>query len=115
MTALRGEVWWADLNPTVGREQRGTRPVLVVSHDVLNRGPAELVIACPLTTRARAIRSWVQVEPPEGGVDSTSFVMTEQVRSISSSRLKQRMGIVHASTLGDVAAVLSILLGGRRS
>jgi mRNA interferase MazF len=34
---LRGEIWWANLNPTRGREQSGTRPVLIISQDVFNR------------------------------------------------------------------------------
>ena len=67
---LRGEVWMADLDPTRGHEQAGKRPCLVVSADVFNTGPAGLAIALPLTTKAKAIRSHVEVAPPEGGVAS---------------------------------------------
>ena len=45
----RGEVWLADLDPTRDREQAGRRPVLIVSEDLFNHGPADLVIICPLT------------------------------------------------------------------
>lgn len=110
MTALRGEIWWANLDPTLGREQRGTRPVLVVSHDALNRGPAELVIACPITTRDRRINSRVRLDPPEGGLLKTSFVITEQVRSISDARLKERIGAVSPAIVAEVSRILAILL-----
>src|SRR3954470_784767 len=61
----RGEVWMADLDPTVGHEQGRRRPVLIVSHDRLNRGPAGLVVAVPITGTARGIATHVPVTPPE--------------------------------------------------
>jgi len=61
----RGEVWLADLDPTRGHEQAGRRPVLVVSDDIFNRGPADLVIIChvgnqghPLARRDRSAGGW---------------------------------------------------------
>ena len=70
----RGDIWLADLNPIKGREQAGMRPCLVVSVDLFNQSPAELVIVVPLTTRARDIRTHVPLEPPEGGVREKSFI-----------------------------------------
>ena len=67
----RGEVWLVDLNPTRGREQAGRRPVLVVSVDTFNRGPADLVVILPITSRQKGIASHVAIDPPEGGVKST--------------------------------------------
>ena len=46
----RGEVWLADLNPVRGHEQAGRRPVLVVSEDLFNQGPAGLAVVLPLTS-----------------------------------------------------------------
>lgn len=69
----RGDIWLADLNPTRGREQRGHRPVLVISEDIFNQGPAELAIVIPLTSTDRKIPSHVSVIPPEGGLKNTSF------------------------------------------
>ncbi len=63
----RGEVWLAELNPTRGREQAGKRPVLVVSQDIFNQGPAQLVMMIPLTTTARNIPLHVEIKPPAGG------------------------------------------------
>ena len=52
---LRGEIWLVDLDPTMGHEQAGTRPALVVSTDYLNSSSADLVILVPLTTVKRGI------------------------------------------------------------
>ena len=51
---LRGEIWWADLNPSRGREQAGVRPVLVVSQDVFNQRSGT-VIAIALTAKNQAL------------------------------------------------------------
>lgn len=63
----RGDVWLADLSPTIGREQAGLRPVLVISSDFFNQGFAELVFAVPVTSKNKSIRSHIAVAPPEAG------------------------------------------------
>jgi mRNA interferase MazF len=73
----RGEIWWVNLNPTRGHAQAGTRPALIVSTDVYNHGPAQLVLAAPLTTRDRRIPLWVAIEPPEGGLRERSLAMCD--------------------------------------
>jgi mRNA interferase MazF len=84
--------------------------VLVVSHDVFNRGPAELVVVLPLTSRLRKIRSHIRVDPPEGGLRSPSAVMCEAIRSVSKERLSKRFGRLDEGTMDDVDDVLAILL-----
>jgi len=107
----RGDIWLADLNPITGREQAGMRPCLVVSVDLFNQSPAELVIVVPLTTRARGIRTHVPLEPPEGGVREKSFIKCEDVRSISTERLTSRWGEVSPATMRNVEDCLRILMG----
>ena len=108
---LRGEVWLVDLDPARGHEQAGMRPGLVVSVDLFNRGPAELVVVVPLTTRAKGIPWHVPVEPPEGGLEQKSFIKCEDVRSVAKERLTRRLGMVSAETLVAVEDRLRILLG----
>ena len=111
MTApARGEVWLADLNPTRGHEQAGRRPVLVVSEDVFNRGPAGLVIVLPMTSTVRSVPTHVPVAPPEGGVKVASSVLCDAVRSVSVERLAARRGAVHQRTMAAVEDCLRILL-----
>ena len=107
----RGEIWLADLDATRGREQAGRRPVLVLSVDGFNMGPADLVIIAPLTTKLRGIRSHVEVDPPEGGVRKPSAVLCEAVRSISKHRLVQPWGTLEGRTIERIEDCLRILLG----
>jgi mRNA interferase MazF len=110
-TVRRGEVWLAELGPIRGREQAGERPVLVVSADPINQGPADLVVAIPFTTRARGIPTHVEVHPPDGGLREISFAMCEQVRSLAVERLGSRpFGRVPATVLSSVENRLRLLL-----
>lgn len=106
----RGEVWLAELNPVRGHEQAGRRPVLVVSEDLFNRGPAGLVIVLPLTSTLRPIPSRVRLSAPEGGLKIDSDVLCDAIRSISKERLVVRWGTVRPETMEDVADRLRILL-----
>lgn len=111
MTApLRGEVWLADLDPTRGHEQAGRRPVLVLSDDIFNKGPAGLVIVLPLTSTLRSIPSHVRLSPPEGGLKNESAALCEAVRSISKDRLLRRWGAVSPPSMRRIEDVLRILL-----
>lgn len=106
----RGEVWTVKLDPVLGHEQAGTRPALVVSVDLFNQGPAGLLVVLPITSKEKGIPFHVGVSPPEGGLDSRSFVKCEDVRSISKDRLWRKRGRVSAQTLAQVEDRLRILL-----
>jgi mRNA interferase MazF len=96
-----GDIWLARLDPSEGNEQAGTRPVLVVSGPRYNRLQARLRIIVPLTTRDRQLPFHVRIDPPMGGVRSTSFVITEQPRTISLSRFLDYWGTISGSVLDD--------------
>lgn len=111
LNPLRGDVWYADLDPVVGREQGGRRPVLIVSADDLNTGPAELVIALAISSTDRGVVWHTTVHPPEGGLRMVSFVKCEDIRSISKQRLGRRLGAVSGDTMAQVELSLQRLLG----
>ena len=111
MKASRREIWLVGLDPTTGREQAGMRPALVISVDIFNHGAAELVIAIPITSRAKGVPLHIKVDPPEGGLSLTSYVKCEDVRSISTARLVRKLGTVASSTIDEVEDRLRILLG----
>ena len=106
----RGEVWYADLNPVRGREQAGHRRVLVVSSNLFNESPAELVIVLPITSKEKGIRSHVPMAPPEGGLKSRSYIKCEDVRSIAKERLTKRLGWAKAATMAEVESHLRYLM-----
>jgi len=107
---LRGEVWLADLDPTRGHEQAGRRPVLIVSEDVFNSGPADVVVVVPITSAIRGVPSHVVVTPPEGGLRARSAILCEAIRSTSKRRLVGRWGSVRSRTMVVVEDILRILL-----
>jgi mRNA interferase MazF len=110
-TIRRGEVWLADLHPSRGHEQRGQRPVLVVSADPFNQSPAGLVIAVPFTTRDRGIPTHIEIRPPDGGVRDRSFAMCEQLRALAADRLASRpFGTVSPAVMRAVEDRLRLLL-----
>lgn len=111
MSAKRGEVWLVDLDPVEGHEQGGRRPALVLSVDGLNSSRAGLVTVLPVTSRQRALRTRIEVRPPEGGLSVTSWVICEQARTVSTRRLHRRLGLVSERTMVGVADVVRVLLG----
>ncbi len=98
---MRGEVYWADLNPVRGHEQAGLRPVLVISHDVFNER-AGTVIALPLTSQPQAAGLPLDLKIESARLPKASWVKISQVRTISTERLGRRMGRVSAEELAEV-------------
>lgn len=107
---LRGEIWLVDLNPTKGREQAGKRPGLIISDDIFNTGPAELVVILPLTTKNKKIPLHERIVPPEGGIREVSYVKCEDIRSVSRQRLLARIGKVRQECLDAIEEKVKILL-----
>lgn len=80
------DVWLARLDPIAGREQAGTRPVVVISGDAFNAAGWRLCHCVSLSTRDRGSPLHVRIDPPEGGVHATSFALVDQVRALDRSR-----------------------------
>lgn len=88
----QNEIWYADLNPVTGSEQKGIRPVVIISGDMLNKH-LQIVIACPLTTKIKGYRGNIILEPTGlNGLSKVSEIMIFHVRSISKDRLKTKIG-----------------------
>ena len=111
MNINRGDIWLVDFNPIIGREQAGIRPALIISVDSFNESMANKVIAVPLTSRDKGIPLDVKIEPTEGGVTKTSFIKSEDIRSISKERLIEKWDSVSEYTLSQVSRRISMLLG----
>lgn len=107
----RDEVWLANLNPTRGREQAGFRQVLVISVDEFNAGPADLAVILPITKVDKNIPLHIEVTPPDGGLDVVSYIMCDQIRTISKKRFNRRLGRVSPETITSIEDRLTILLG----
>ena len=110
MKVNHGEIWLLNLDPTLGREPRGTRPGLVISVDKFNQGPTELIIVLPVTSKKKNTPFHIEIEPPEGGVKTRSYIKCEEVRSVSKDRLLSLWGTVSPKTMDEVKDRLRILL-----
>jgi mRNA interferase MazF len=106
----RGDVYWADPDPTRGSEQAKSRPFAIVSVDQLNRAPLGLSLAVPLTRTDFKNPIHLQIAPPEGGLRARSFAMPEQVRAVSHERLVRRLGRLRPATLEELLRRCRLLL-----
>ena len=95
----RGDIFWANLDPTIGVEIKKTRPVVVMSHDAINQH-SRLVIVVPLTTNtARLSPSHVLMPQGEGGLRQDSKALTEQIRAMDTQRLTTKIGALSERSL----------------
>lgn len=107
---LRGEVYDVDLGQPVGREPAFRRPALVVSSDVINNGPGDLVVVVPIGTVGYGLRTHVELEAGAGGLDHDSYARCDQLRTISTRRVTGRRGRVGPEHLVQVDRALAFLL-----
>lgn len=106
----RGEVYDVDLGQPVGREPGFNRPAVVVSVDLLNNGPGGLVAVIPVTSSTYGLRSHVELEPGPSGLDRICYARCDQIRVISTARLRSRRGVIDADRLRSIDQALRFVL-----
>ncbi len=109
----RGDIYFANLDPVIGSEQGGVRPVLIIQNDLGNRF-SPTVIILPLTSKMgkAPLRTHVPLQPPQGGLKKPSIVLCEQVRTLEKVRLTSYIGRLQPDKLLQVDRALAIALGG---
>jgi mRNA interferase MazF len=102
----RGDVYWADLKPRSGSEQRGRRPVIVVSHDAFNQVPHwRSVIVVPVSTSPRQARrgpTAIFLSRGTAGLPQDSLALCHQVTTLDRAKLTRRIGSLSDSELADI-------------
>ena len=106
----RGEVYEVDWGQPVGHEPAFRRPAVVVSVDILNNGPGQLVMVVPVTSAAYGLRSHVELEPGSSGLGHTFYARCDQLRVISTARLSSRRGVVAPEPMQAIDQVLRFVL-----
>lgn len=106
----RGEVYLVDLGQPVGHEPAFRRPAVVVSVDILNNGPGSLVVVVPITTAGYSLRSHVELEPENSGLNHVSYARCDQLRVISVERLSSRQGMIGPEQMQDIDQALRLVL-----
>jgi mRNA interferase MazF len=107
---LRGEIRWADLNPTKGREQAGLRPVLILSHDIFNERSGT-VIAVALTSQPQRAGFPLTLELTSKGLPKRSWIKISQIRTLAVERIGRRLGKASAEEIAQVIDGLNEIIG----
>ncbi len=107
---LRGEVRWADLDPTRGHEQAGLRPVLILSADVFNERSGT-VVAVALTSQPQRAGFPLTLELDSALLPKPSWVKISQIRTLSVKRIGRRLGAVSPEDMARVLEGLNEILG----
>jgi mRNA interferase MazF len=106
-----GDVWLADLNPVVGSEQAGRRPVVIVSGPLHLTLPHGVVFVVPITSRDRRLRHQIPIASPASGLSTLpSFTRPEDARAVPYQRLIRRLGAVAPDELTAVRRILRAFL-----
>lgn len=108
---LRGEIRWANLDPTLGREQSGERPVLILSQDVFNERSGT-VIAMALTSQEQRASFPLTHELHTSKLPKRSWVKISQIRTLSTERIGKKIGRVEPEELSHVIEGLNEIIGG---
>ncbi len=98
----RGSVVWAELSPTLGREQSGRRPALVVASDLFLEQADSLAIIVPATTTDRGWPNHVLLRGRHLTLTQPTFALTEQPRTITRDRFVGTIGVVDEETMREV-------------
>ena len=107
---LRGDIVWADLDPTQGHEQSGRRPIVVLSQDVFNERSGT-VIACALTSQEPRAGFPLTLELTGAKLPKRSWVKISQIRTLSVERLGKKLGRISVEELDQVIDGLNEIIG----
>ena len=107
MIVKRGDMFYADLSPVIGSEQGGIRPVLIIQNDTGNKY-SPTVIAAAITSQIgkNNLPTHIKISSENSGLKSDSVILTEQIRTIDKSRLKEKIG--HIDDTGVINKINNI-------
>lgn len=110
----RGEIYFVNLDPVVGSEQGGTRPVLIIQNNVGNKFSSTTIIAAAITSKTAKSSLPTHITLKNvAGLDRDSLLLLEQVKTIDRSRIKGYIGTLDDKTMENVNKALCISLGLR--
>ena len=107
---LRGDIIWADLNPAIGHEQSGLRPVLVLSHEVFNKHSGT-VIAVAITSQPQRAGFPLTLELEAAKLPKKSWIKISQIRTLSVKRLRKKIGTAHPEALNLIVEGINEIIG----
>ena len=108
----RGEVWLANLNPTQGSEQAGTRPAIIFQNNIGSQF-STTTIAIPLTTNQRraSLPICLLLQQGDAGLTADSVALCFQLRVLDKARLIRKLGNLKLQTIAELEKVVLLTLG----
>ena len=108
----RGDLYSACLDPVVGSEQGGIRPVLIIQNDVGNRySPTVIVLAITGQINKARLPTHVPISATGTGLQKDSVILAEQIRTLDKRRLREHIGTLRPEVMERVSEALKISLG----
>lgn len=108
---LRGDIYWADLNPVIGSEQGGLRPVLILSHNVFNERSGT-VIAAAITSQPQKAGYPLTMQLESARLPKKSWVKISQIRILSTKRISKKITKASDEELALIIDGLNEIIGG---
>jgi mRNA interferase MazF len=112
MKVERGEIWLANLDPTKGSEQAGTRPIIIFQENTISKFTST-IITIPLTTNLRraALPSCLLISNGQGGLNQDSVALCHQLRVVDKTRLIKRLGQLDINEIAELERIVLFTLG----
>lgn len=107
----RGDIFYAELNPVIGSEQGGTRPVLIISNDTGNRYSPTVIVAAITSRKSKNnLPTHFYLDSIEG-LPANSIILLEQIRTIDKQRLRERLTQLDECYMEEITTPLLISIG----
>jgi mRNA interferase MazF len=108
----RGDIFYANLNPVLGSEQGGLRPVLIIQNDIGNMySPTTIVAAITSKIKRAKLPTHIEISATRYRLEKDSVILLEQLRTIDKQRLKERIARLDDETMEKVNNAITISLG----
>jgi len=112
MQVKRGDVYYAELDPVIGSEQGGVRPVLIVQNDVGNKYSPTIICAAITSQINKAkLPTHIEIDCTKYTLVKDSVVLLEQVRTVDKKRLRAKIGHLDDNFMARVDRALRVSFG----
>lgn len=108
----RGDIVYANLNPVIGSEQGGVRPVLIIQNNIGNKySPTTIIAAITSKIKKAKLPTHVELSAAEFNLEKDSVILLEQLRTIDKRRLKEKIAHLDDEIMSEIDRALMISLG----
>ncbi|MGB3985584.1 MAG: type II toxin-antitoxin system PemK/MazF family toxin [Limnochordia bacterium] len=108
----RGDIFYANLNPVIGSEQGGVRPVLIIQNNIGNKySPTTIIAAITSKIKRAKLPTHVELSAAEFNLEKDSVILLEQLRTIDKRRLKEKIAHLDDEIMSEIDRALMISLG----